>query len=580
MNIPLKDYWHLLVDYLKPQWLRVLWLSVLLLGSIGLQLLGPQLVRAFIDSAIAGTAVNMLILIALAYIGVVLVQQAANVFATYLSENVGWMATNALRLALTAHCLNLDLSFHKTRTAGELIERIDGDVTALSNFFSRFVTGVLGHLLLLAGILILLFREDWRVGSVLSVLSFVALYSLMRVRTITIPRWAALREINAKFFGFLSEHLVATEDLRANGATAYALRRLDELLREWWPIRRSAFLGYLLVLTTSDVIFGTGFTLAYALGAYLSGAGLMSLGSVYLIFSYTGLLQLPINQLRDQLQDLQTAGASIGRVAELFGMRSKIQDGPGLDLPAGALAVDFRDVTFSYDTGESVLQDITFHLAPGKVLGLLGRTGSGKTTLARLLFRLYDPAQGEIRLGNVPLREARVKDLRGRSAMVTQDVQLFNANVRDNLTFFDSALRDEQILDHLEQLGLSSWLQSLPQGLDTELESGGGLSAGQAQLLAFGRIFLKNPGLVILDEASAHLDPATERLIESALNRLLSQRTGIIIAHRLETVQRVDDILILDSGRIVEYGTRVMLQADPGSRFSQLLRTGLVEALA
>jgi ABC-type multidrug transport system fused ATPase/permease subunit len=227
-----------------------------------------------------------------------------------------------------------------------------------------------------------------------------------------------------------------------------------------------------------------------------------------------------------------------------------------------------------------VLRGINFTLQPGRVLGLLGRTGSGKTTLARLVFRLFDPTHGLIELGGVSLTLPQLKPLRQRVALVTQDVQLFQASVRDNLTFFDRSVPDERILEVIHELGLSAWYENLPKGLDTKLESGGrSLSAGEAQLLAFTRVFLKDPGLIILDEASSRLDPATEQLIERAMDRLLQNRTAIIIAHRLGTIHRTDEIMILEKGAIVEHGGRKALGADADSRFYHLLQTGLEEVL-
>jgi ATP-binding cassette subfamily B protein len=241
----------------------------------------------------------------------------------------------------------------------------------------------------------------------------------------------------------------------------------------------------------------------------------------------------------------------------------------------------FEGVSFAYNEDELVLKDLSFRLRPGTVLGLLGRTGSGKSTLARLVFRLYDPSQGRIVLDDVDIRDAKLRTLRENVAIVTQDVQLFQASVRDNLTFFDKSIRDERIQEVIEELELAEWYQSLPDGLDTKLETGGrGLSAGEAQLLAFTRIFLRDPGLVILDEASSRLDPATEQLIERAVDKLLQDRTAIIIAHRLGTVQRADEIMILEDGHVIEYGDREQLADDSMSRFYRLLQTGLEEVLA
>jgi ATP-binding cassette, subfamily B, bacterial len=329
------------------------------------------------------------------------------------------------------------------------------------------------------------------------------------------------------------------------------------------------------------LIFALGNVLALGLSTYLWHNGRISLGTVYLVFYFTNLLNDPMEQIRRQLQELQRAGAGVARIRQLLAVQPTITDGSGKALPAGALSVEFHDVHFRYNVDQPTLQGINFHLEAGKVLGVLGRTGSGKTTLARLLLRLYEINEGNIHLGGVELRDTNLRDLRHAIGMVTQDVQLFHASVRDNLTFFNNSISDTRILEAIEDLGLESWYRALPQGLDTLLGSdSAGLSAGEAQLLAFTRVFLTNPGLVILDEASSRLDPATEQLIERAVSKLLNGRTGIIIAHRLATIQRADEILILEDGQMLEHNTRVELAIDQDSRFYRLLQTGLEEVLA
>jgi ABC-type multidrug transport system fused ATPase/permease subunit len=242
--------------------------------------------------------------------------------------------------------------------------------------------------------------------------------------------------------------------------------------------------------------------------------------------------------------------------------------------------VDIDRVSFAYEA-EPVLRDVSCHVAPGMVLGLLGRTGSGKTTLARLLFRLHDPTAGTVRLGGVDARSARLEDVRARVGLVTQDVQVFHATLRDNVTLFDPSVTDAALVEVFAALGLSDWLRKLDDGMDTRLGgSGRGLSAGEAQLIALARVFLKDPGLVVLDEASSRLDPETERLLEGAVTRLLTGRTGIVIAHRLATVERADLILILEDGGVAERGSRAGLADNPESRFARLLRAGMVEELA
>ncbi|MHA1531817.1 MAG: ATP-binding cassette domain-containing protein, partial [Candidatus Heimdallarchaeota archaeon] len=213
-------------------------------------------------------------------------------------------------------------------------------------------------------------------------------------------------------------------------------------------------------------------------------------------------------------------------------------------------------------------------------MGLVGQTGSGKTTLARLIFRLYDPKSGKIRVNGINTKNFPLKELRSNIAYVTQDVELFKASIRDNVTFFDKEIPEEIILEIFKDIGLEEWYNHLPNGLETIIKSEEcGLSAGEEQLLALTRAFLKNPKIVILDEASSRLDPATERQIEIALEKLLQGRSAIIIAHRLTTLYKVDDILILSDGEMMEYGSREDLAKNPNSEFSQLLQKGIEEVL-
>ena len=327
-------------------------------------------------------------------------------------------------------------------------------------------------------------------------------------------------------------------------------------------------------------MFAVGLTATMALGVYSFQAGEFSIGTVYLMVHYFNLLRDPLMRVSWEVEDLHRAGVSIDRVRALLDSRSAIQDGLGGELPPGRLSVEFDSVSFGYLPGHLVLRDISFTLEPGEVLGLLGPTGSGKTTLSRLLFRLYDPLDGSIRLGGVDVGSVLVGDARGRVGLVSQEVQVFEASLRDNLTLFDSSIRDDRIVETLQSLGLERWLRSLPDGLDTQLSSTGRMSAGEEQQLAFARVFLRDPDVVILDEASSRLDPATEELIDQAVRSLLRGRTAIVIAHRLTTVQRVDKILVLEDGQVVEHGPRDALAADPESRFAALLRSGLEEAPA
>lgn len=555
-------------------------MCVLLFSSIALQIVNPQIIGRFIDDALAGAALSQLAASAGAFLGIALIFQVVSVGVVYLGESVAWTATNALRAELARHCLSLDMDFHNQHAPGELIERIDGDVSEMALFFSQFVVTLVGNLLLMVGILIALYLRDWRLGLTFTFFATLGIVLLVRMRDIALLHWKDRRQAEADMFGFIEEQLTGTEDVRSSGAEGFVMRELHRLQAQIFKHDRLAQWKNWLLENVMGAVLALGTGLAVAISYLLFGGGLITVGTVFLVIRYMDLMEQPIRALTHEVGSFQSIGACVERLSELRKLAPKVKEGPGSDPGAGALRLAFEDVTFAYDEDEPVLSALSFTVRPGTALGLLGRTGSGKTTLARLVFRLYDPRAGEIRLNGSRLSDMRLDEVRRRVALVTQDVQLFHASLRDNLTFFDRSITDAQIEAVIVELGLDDWYRSLPEGLDTQLESGGrSLSAGEAQLLALTRVFMRDPGLVILDEPSSRLDPATEQRIERALDRLLVGRSAIIIAHRLGTVHRVDDILILDEGRASEYGSRRALAADPTTRFYHLLQTGLEEVL-
>ena len=576
--MPFRQYAALLSQYLIPLKYRVALLAIFMFSGIGLQLVGPQIIRYFIDTAREGGETRNLIIAGCAFLIIGLIRQIIVLVTYYLGQDVGWRATNKMRGDLAEHCLQLDMSFHHEYTPGEMVERVDGDTTTLSNFFSEFILYIIGSSILLIGVIIFIYREDWRIGIALLGFVVIALIIYNLTRSIAVPIYTSEREGYSKLFGFLEERFTGIPDLRANGGIDYTMHRFYDENRDVYGRAVKAQVMGEVLQTISGVMFTLGFALSMGMCAYLFQRGDFTIGTVYLVIHYTSMLRGPLIMISRQINDLQRATAGITRIEELYRINSVIEDGTETLENSDTVGIEFDNVSFRYTDDEYVLRDISFNLQPGKSLGLLGRTGSGKTTITRLLFRLYDVNLGTISMGGKDIGKITLDDLRNRIGLVTQDVQLFNASVRDNITLFNTEISDKDIQVVIDELGLSDWYQSLPNGLDTVFE-GTGMSAGEAQLLAFARVFLRNPSIVILDEPSSRLDPATEQRIDHAVQRLLNGRTSIIIAHRLGTVQQVDEIMILQDGKIQEYGERNQLVNNPRSIFSGLLKTGMEEMI-
>jgi ATP-binding cassette, subfamily B, bacterial len=550
-------------------------LAAAIVAAAALPLAAPQITRRFVDDAIGGASIRHLTLVALGYLALAVAGQAARMATAWLASRLAWDGTNRLRERLAGHALGLDLAFHGRHTPGEMIERVDGDVVAVADFVVAFLLDVVASVLLLAGVVVVVFGVDWRIGSVLLAYCVLIGYGMVRAQRAAVPSAARSRAASATLFGTLEERLAGAEDLRANGAGEHAVHRFHQVSAALFRSEnRDARVGTTLLAGTS-VAFAAGTAIMLGLAAWALDAGGLTVGTVVLLFQYTLMVRAPFERLIDQIREYQAALAGLARIGGLLAERRTLPEPARTrPLPArGPLGLRLDGVSFAYPgDDEQVLSGITLDLAPGETLGLVGRTGSGKTTLARLVLRLYGPVEGTVRVGGIDLREADPVSVRRRIGVVTQDVQLFAASVRDNLTLFRPSPGDDRLRAALDGVGLGDWLAALPDGLDTELRgASAGVSAGEAQLIAFARAFLADPGLVVLDEASSRLDPATERRIEQSIARLLSGRTGVIIAHRLSSLSRVDKIAVLEHGKIIEYGRRADLAADPGSRYGRLL---------
>ncbi|MDR6723900.1 ATP-binding cassette subfamily B protein [Paenibacillus amylolyticus] len=570
-----------LLRYLKPVRMRLVLLLIILLTSTGLQLLNPQIIKRFIDTAASGGVVSSLIQLAGLFLIIAIFNQLLTVAVSYLGNDVAWRATNQLRGDLLKHCLGLDMRFHNVKTPGEMIERVDGDVTSISNFFAMFIVQVIGSFVLLAGILGFMFTINTPIALVMTVFTLVSILFMVFIRNMGVQSSKNEREASASLFGMIEERIAGIEDVQANGHVPYVMNRFYRLMRIVFLKGRRAWMLRVIPWNTTVILFAIAVTAVLMLGVHNYMQGAISLGTLFLIYQYTQMLNDPIEMLGDQVQEFQKAKSGMLRSRELLSLSSEIRDGKRDTLPAGALGLEFEHVHFSYNEDKPVLRDISFEIKPGERLGIIGRTGSGKSSLSRVLLRLYNLNQGVIRVGGQDITELTLPALYRRVGMVTQDVQLFDGTLRDNLTLFNSEVSDNMIMETTERLGLRQWIDTQPEGVDTHLKAGGSsLSAGEAQLFALTRVFLTEPSLVILDEPSSRLDAATEMLLQQAVDELMKQCTGIIIAHRLATLDQVDQIMVLSDGEIVEFGAREELANNPDSHYARLRMTGREEELA
>lgn len=340
--------WALLQRYLRPYTPRLFGLGALLAISIGLQLVGPQIIRDFLDAAQRGTAVRLLTNLGALFFVVTVGQKAVGLWTTYLSEDLGWAATNGLRADLTEHCLRLDMGFHKLKTPGELIERIDGDVSNLAEFFSRLLVQVLGNTVLVIGILVLLFREDWRIGLVGLAYGLLTLGLLQIIRKPTVSVWRDVSKGYAKLHGYVEERIGGTEDIRANGGEPYVFHKLYPLLAAVAKsrVRATVIGGYTFSSSYMLYVLAIVATLAVAGAFFLQRQ--ITIGTLFLLVAYVRLMESPIKYIRRQISDMQRALASIGRINEFLRLEPKVQESVSATLPDGATAVSFRDVSFAY----------------------------------------------------------------------------------------------------------------------------------------------------------------------------------------------------------------------------------------
>ncbi|MFN9109237.1 MAG: ABC transporter ATP-binding protein, partial [Bacteroidota bacterium] len=425
-RVKFAQYQALLYKYFWPQRLQVALLFVLILLDNAFLLYGPNLLGQFVDAAISGAEASALQQLGVLYLVTALLRQVAQLTTTYVGEMTGWRAANSLRYDLAKHTLGLDMSYHKQQTPGVMIERIDGDVSSLNRFFSQIVLQIGGSILLLVSTVGLLMWLDWRLGLLLLAFTILSAWVMYSLREIAVPFWEGGREASAQLFGFLEERLAGIEDIRGLGASQNVLRRLDALMerKNYFDIRGRVYGSSTWIIPIG--LAGLMSMVILGVGSWLYLRGEIGIGLILMTILYGEMIVWPIRNIASEIDQLQQAAAGIVRVAELQNIKSKLTDGQA-DVPHEVPALSFEDVTFAYTDGEvdaaPVLKNVSFQVPAGQTVGLLGRTGSGKSTLIRLLFRLYDVTSGRITINGTALPDFRLESLRQHVGLVTQDVQ-------------------------------------------------------------------------------------------------------------------------------------------------------------
>ena len=512
-------------------------------------------------------------LIILMLLGSVLVRFALQGVQTFNINAVGQRLTARIRKDLFAHAMSLSLRFHDRMPVGKLLTRLTSDVDALAEVFGSGAVGVLGDLVSLLVIAISMLLIEWRLGLLLLVtqvpVTLVIVWLQGRYRKANYRVREELSQLNADFQENL-QGLEVVQMFRREAVNGNRFQKTGLAYRS--AVNGTIFFDSSISAFLEWVSLGA-VALVLALGGWMVTAGAMGLGTLTTFILYSQRLFDPLRQMAERFTQIQGGLTAVERIGELLEEPLEIVDhgttvGSGLfqnASPSQARGeVIFEHVDFAYRKDEPILRDLSFRIAPGEHVALVGPTGSGKTTVIRLLCRLYEPQRGRILLDGQDIRALPLQDLRRKLGVVLQDTFLFSGTVADNLRL-DRPLDSQKLQEVCRDLGLDPLLGRLPEGLDTELrERGGNLSSGERQLLAVARVAIRNPTVLVMDEATAFMDPSTEATLQRDLDRLLNRRTAVVIAHRLATVEAADRILVLRRGSLIEQGTHLQLRASGG----------------
>ncbi len=552
--------------------------SLALAMATALPITAAVLLSHFVDLAVARASTGRLVSVAAMYAGLGLVGSFVSVLVVWRSTVLAWAITDTLRHELAGFVLGADLAFHRDHTRGELVSRADDDVTAMAMFLSQFVARAVSVLAIAIGAGVVLLVIHPVLGVVLCISLTAVLSVVWSQRNVSLPQAIVDREARGQASGLIEERVNGAEDIASLGAGAHSMARFAVLADAMVTAKRKVTRRQMQVSGSIRVVLSATEATMLVAGALAYSGGRVTLGGVFLGVRFATATRAPIEGLMWRLNEVQGATGSATRVLDLLASRPEYPERIH-SWPTGAQDLELRHVTLVYeDTEGAVLEDISLTVQAGRSLGLVGRSGSGKTSLGRLMLRLTMPTTGSVLIGGADVAFIDELELRRGIAGVPQEVQLFPGSVRENVSMFDGDVADAAINAALMAVGLGGWLAAQSNGLDTRLldrtEAATGMSAGESQLLALARALVRNPSIVVLDEATSRVDPRTQLLVKRAVAELLSGRTSVVIAHRLDTLDVCDDIAVLEDGHIVELGERLLLAADPESLFAKLLRTG------